>query len=386
MTAERPPLAEVWKNLRISWYRCPLDRERLKVHLERSNLHGFFQAGGHLLLWLCTGTATFLAWDAGRWGYMLVFLFLHGTVGTFTRGVACHELGHGTVFRTKPLNAFFLRLYAIISSWNFHDYAMSHTYHHRYTLWPVGDREVVLPRHPSLRILYLLQLFTINITGGPESTGIVPTVRKTMKSCFGVYEDEWLFALFEDRPKEKALAVRWIRIVVTIHVVVAAVAIAAGLWIIPILFTCHIYIGNWLKYFVGTPMHCGLRDNVPDFRLCVRTITLDPISEFLYWHMNWHTEHHMFAAVPCYNLSKLHQDVRGDMPVPRTLVGAWKEMRACWLNQLDDPTYEFTTPLPPSAHPAVTEVGDPKESNVDADTASIGDLAPEGLSSFPPKA
>ena len=27
---------------------------------------------------------------------------------------------------------------------------------------------------------------------------------------------------------------------------------------------------------------------------------------FWYWHMNFHIEHHMYAAVPCYNLEKLH--------------------------------------------------------------------------------
>ena len=73
-------------------------------------------------------------------------------------------------------------------------------------------------------------------------------------------------------------------------------------------------------------MHCGLRSDVADFRKCVRSITLDPISEFLYWRMNWHLEHHMFAGVPCYNLKKLHKAVADDMPKVRTFFGAWKEM------------------------------------------------------------
>lgn len=45
------------------------------------------------------------------------------------------------------------------------------------------------------------------------------------------------------------------------------------------------------------------------FRLCVRSITLNPISEFLYLHMNWHTEHHMFAAVRCYHLPRYARGV-----------------------------------------------------------------------------
>ena len=118
-------------------------------------------------------------------------------------------------------------------------------------------------------------------------------------------------------------------------------------------------------------MHTGLRDNVPDFRLCVRTILLDPFSRFLYWSMNYHTEHHMFAAVPCYNLRKLHRAVAFDMPEPRTVAGAWREMRQTWKKQKTDPTYQFDTPLP-SRNPASPAYHDPLG-------ASLGDLKPDTL-------
>ena len=118
-------------------------------------------------------------------------------------------------------------------------------------------------------------------------------------------------------------------------------------------------------------MHCGLRDNIPDFRKCVRTITLDPISEFLYWRMNWHLEHHMFAGVPCYNLKKLHKLVAHDMPTPRTLSGAWQEMRETWRRQQNEPGYQFDTPVPSAGrHTANAE---------DELASSIGDLAPDAL-------
>jgi len=49
--------------------------------------------------------------------------------------------------------------------------------------------------------------------------------------------------------------------------------------------------------------------------------------------MNWHLEHHMYAGVPCYNLKKLNSEIKDDLPVPRTLFGAWKEMRETWNRQ-----------------------------------------------------
>ena len=118
-------------------------------------------------------------------------------------------------------------------------------------------------------------------------------------------------------------------------------------------------------------MHCGLRSDVSDFRKCVRSITLDPISEFLYWRMNWHLEHHMYAGIPCYNLKKLHSLVAYDMPKVRTLKEAWKEMLDTKRQQDIDPSYEFDTQLP--------KKGSKLNKNDISLMSSIGDLAPESL-------
>ena len=44
---------------------------------------------------------------------------------------------------------------------------MSHTYHHRYSQFPDGDRENVFPLEPSLDPYLLMQLFTLNLTSVP---------------------------------------------------------------------------------------------------------------------------------------------------------------------------------------------------------------------------
>ena len=115
----------------------------------------------------------------------------------------------------------------------------------------------------------------------------------------------------------------------------------------------------------------GLRSDVSDFRNCVRSITLNPVFEFLYWRMNWHLEHHMFAGIPCYNLKKLHQLVAYDMPKTRTLRGVWREMLEIKRQQDIDPSYEFDTPVPEPI-PKTTE-------EIKSLTDSIGDLAPKSL-------
>ena len=84
-----------------------------------------------------------------------------------------------------------------------------------------------------------------------------------------------------------------------------------------------------------------------DFRLCCRTVILNPFVSFLYWHMNYHTEHHMYAAVPCYHLGWLHQLIRAQMPrCPKGLVSAWTEIIMIRKKQATDPQYQHRLQLP----------------------------------------
>ena len=205
-------LAEVRKDLRVQWYRCPIERSKLRELSKRSDLQGWFQAGGHILLLVGTGALTFLFWRQQIWGGFVVALFLHGTIGSFFSGIAAHELGHGTVFRSKWLNKFFLYLISILSWWDPFDYGSSHTYHHRYTQYPEADRENLSPLVPSLRWTLLIQLFTMNVFTQPGRSfakgGLLSTIWVTLKSACGVVGSikvpsrEWLQALHDDQPAE----------------------------------------------------------------------------------------------------------------------------------------------------------------------------------------
>ena len=382
MNPNYQPLAEVRQKLRVEWYRCPINSTKLRELMKRHDLQGWFQATGHLILLVGTGLLSYFLWSRQMWFGFAIAFFAHGTVASFFTGVAPHELGHGTVFRTKWLNKFFLYLYSLLSWWDPFNYAMNHTYHHRYTLHSKGVREVLLPLTPSLKPTFLLQMFTINLFTQSGRTfgkgGLIPTIIVTIKAALGVRisaeipSREWLQALHTDQPHEARKSMWWSRIILLLHGVVVMISVITGLWVLPLLVSTSAFVGNWWRYFVGLTQHCGLSDDVPDFRKCVRSITLDPLSEFLYWRMNWHTEHHMYAGVPCYNLKKVYQEVVQDMPKPRTLIGAWREMREIWKKQQTDPSYQFDTPLPETAGSLHRDITDELE-------YSIGELAPKGL-------
>jgi fatty acid desaturase len=94
-----------------------------------------------------------------------------------------------------------------------------------------------------------------------------------------------------------------------------------------------------------------LRDFVDDFPLCSRTFTLNPVVGFLYRHINYyHIEHHMYAAVPCYNLGRLHRLIEHDLPpTARGLTGVWCQIDMILKRQAADPAYQFAPQLPAKA-------------------------------------
>ena len=58
--------------------------------------------------------------------------------------------------------------------------------------------------------------------------------------------------------------------------------------------------------------------------------------------MNYHIEHHMYAAVPFYNLAELHALVRADTPEPPVgVVGTWRQILPILRRQRDEPGYVF---------------------------------------------
>ena len=123
---------------------------------------------------------------------------------------------------------------------------------------------------------------------------------------------------------------------------ILVVSLWQGWWLVPVVVSLATCYGGWLNFFLcNNTQHIGLQDGVPDFRLCCRTLKLHPVPRFLCWHMSYHTEHHMYAAVPCYRLGRLHEAIRHDLPpCANGLVAAWKEIALIQERQTADPAYK----------------------------------------------
>jgi len=105
--------------------------------------------------------------------------------------------------------------------------------------------------------------------------------------------------------------------------------------------------GTTLRNMFDFIQHAGLANDVNDHRLCVRTVKLNPIFSFLYWHMEYHLEHHMFPMVPSYNLKKLHKLIKDQLPEPKYgLIDAYKEIIPAIIKQARDPNYKIPVKIP----------------------------------------
>lgn len=330
---------EGFKTKRISWYRSKVSRENMSRLNEKSDLKGFLQTSGYLGLLVLTASSACLSVGRLPWPVVIALFFFHGMCYHFLIN-GFHELVHDSVFKTRALNHFFLRIFSFLGFYNHVHFWASHTEHHKFTLHPPDDLEVVLPQKQTLKAFFK--------TGFVNPMQAFNQFRGALSIARGKIGGRWEESLFpESKPDLRRRYFNWARFLLVGHGLIFAVSMSLGLWYIPLVITFGRCYGGWLHILCNSSQHIGLRDNVDDFRLCCRTIYLNPFFRFLYWNMNYHTEHHMYAAVPCYNLGKLHALIREDLPrCPNGLYETWMQIADILKRQKTEPGYQFTAEVP----------------------------------------
>ena len=338
---------------KIDWYRTPIDRAELKALMRRSDLRGACQTVAHLGWFLVTASLAYAAYlhlDENNWPWglplLLAALFLHGTMGPFMGLIAIHELMHRTVFRTRWLNECFEVIYAFISWSDYVWYQVSHPAHHMGTCYARHDGEVVLPQRFSISNW---RVWLGLLAWHPGTTWA--RLKTVWAHAHGrVYGDWYAHVLPQDDVALRRRHMRWARILLWGHAGLAIVFIATGHWFLIVVFTLGTHYCGWLGFLCGLPQHYGLKPNVPDFRLNTRTFTCSWIPAFYYWNMQYHLEHHMYPAVPFYNLPRLRAQLAHDLPpAPHGLVATWRHMLEIRGAALADPSYQYVPELPGQA-------------------------------------
>ena len=173
----------------IAWYRSPLESKDFKSLHQRNDFKATIQTLGYLGLIILTGGSAFYSSEHWPLAVTIVLIFLHGTVCSFLIN-AVHELGHGTVFKTKFFNEFFVRIFAFLGFINFEKFHTSHARHHRYTLHPPDDLEVVLSPMKMTLTQQLLRNGIIN----PQFA--FNSIKGSFRIACGQFEGKWELVLF----------------------------------------------------------------------------------------------------------------------------------------------------------------------------------------------
>ncbi|UTA48997.1 fatty acid desaturase [Simiduia sp. 21SJ11W-1] len=315
----------------IRWYKSPIDKDAYRKLLEKKDAPGLVYFLGGMSMLVALGVWAYLALGS-LWSY--VAFFLYGNILVVFASSALHETHHRTAFKSRWLNevvhwisGFMITKEAEYDRWR-------HLQHHSFTLYENKDPEIYAgrpPVHPLLiAFLGVLVYPREIIIPFIHAIGIQPGYLKGK-----VAENTWRKIVWSSR----------LYVVVALGIVAWAVLIESWLPIVYTFFAA--YYGGVLMIFVQSTQHAGLAINEPDHRLTTRTTYMNPFMRFIYWDMNYHIEHHMFAGVPFHSLARLHELVKSDMPEPApSFSAAVREAMPAWIKVLKSPDDFIRPELP----------------------------------------
>ena len=324
----------------LEWYQCSIERKLLLQLMKKNNWIPLIHNIGQLGFWMAT--ASFALWTFYNlsWPWIVGAVYFHCFFLNFGGGACGHELSHKTMFKTSALNEFFIRINGILFGFggNYINFRRSHVKHHQFTVHNDLDMEVILPL--KLRWYNWIFGFTINIQG------MYISIFRYFRYAFGRRREVILKSVWEQRnfpetqPEALKKLVNWARFIVISHLTLVVVFIATGNWILVVIITLGPFIAGWFGLITTMPQHIGMKPDIADWRHNTRTYIAGPIVRFFYWNMNYHVEHHMYPAVPYYNLPKLRKAIENELPIAtRGLIATWREVFKILKRQKQNPEY-----------------------------------------------
>ena len=334
----------------VDWYRTPLDRAVLRELTQRSDLRGLLQCVGFLAMFLATTAGTYVLFRMHLWVAMALACYVHGMLFRFlSQAAAVHELSHGTAFKTRALNEFFYQLFCFLTWNNPVHFRASHMLHHQFTVIRGVDKEIVQgPVAEKLNVMNLVFWFTVDIPAFLRFFG-TNFLHAAGDGDADVFHWD---PLFPEGDPRRAQMIRFARLMLVGHVAAGVVFALLHQWVLIYLLSFGTFVGTFLSRSCVALQHTGLSENIPDWRVLCYTVRFGPVLRFLYWSMNYHIEHHMFAAVPFYNLKRLHKLVQFDYPAPqKSFLAGMANLFAVMKRQKTDPSYVYSPVFPPTANP-----------------------------------
>ena len=320
----------------INWHKCSINKRELKKFSIRSDWQGLKHIFLYFLLLIFSGYMAFVTWNS--WWTILWFL-IYGNIYTLSNPI-WHECGHKLAFKSRWLNVVFYQITSFMYNYEPVRWRWSHHHHHTYTLHTKKnyDHEIQVTKPTDLFLVLMMHIPCGNIFT------FLFTHIETVKHAFGFTS----VVMKDCIPKKEQLKVRiFARIHITLWIIIIVFSIYFQSWFLILYLLLPFLYGTTLINIIHFIQHAGLANNENDHRLTTRTVKLNFFLNFLCWNMEYHLEHHMFPMVPSYNLKKLHEAVKDQMPKPKNgLWDAYKEIIPAILKQAKDPKYILEIKLP----------------------------------------
>lgn len=318
------------------WYKPPISRVEMKKLVARSNGRAARDAVVWLALLVATGVLAYRSW--GTWWALPAFA-AYGTLYGSASDARWHEFGHRTAFKTQWANSILYQIASFMTLREPVSWRWSHARHHDDTIIVGRDAEIAVQRPTPLWKIAVEFVALRSAISEARKIAANMVGRLTDDEHVYIPESEHRRAIWSGRTMGATLAA----------VVVWSVAIGS---IKPLMFIgLPSLYGRWLLVVYGLTQHAGLAEDVLDHRLNSRTVLMNPVNRFLYLNMNFHTEHHMFPAVPYHALPQLHTAIASDLPPAyKGLREAYREIILALRRQAKDPTYHVARSLPQRVH------------------------------------
>ncbi|MFZ1570022.1 MAG: fatty acid desaturase family protein [Thiolinea sp.] len=315
-----------------TWYKTEIPRKRMKELMQRSDERATRDTAlwlGLMVLFAGIGIALWGSWWAVP--FFLAYGVLYGSGGDSR----WHECSHGTAFKTPWKNEVVYQIACFMMMRNPVTWKWSHSRHHTDTIIVGRDIEISVKRPPNIALTLLAFVGVIDVYNAMKTMLINDVGRMRAEDKDYVPESEW--------PKVYKVARIW----TAIYAATIATSLMFASWLPLVLIGLPRIYGAWHHVLTGIIQHAGLAEDTLDHRLNSRTCYMNPVSQFIYWNMNYHLEHHMFPMVPYHMLPALHEEMKQDCPAPYpNMLAAYQEIIPTLKRQLTDPTYFVQRNLP----------------------------------------
>ena len=330
------------KNLNMNnnlneWFKPVVDKKIIKELAKRSDLAGWRHMTIYIISLFVLGLLCAFSW--GTWWFILYYLAYCTLWGG--ADAIWHECGHRTAFKSRKLNDFFYYIASFMNNFESIRWRWSHSLHHSYTA-SVDPHDFEVDVSIFWRPKKLLNFFIIFIPG----IGLLNLNKSLHKEiflhAFGI-ETKVMKECIPEKEKPKCVLLSRIYVLLWILII---------LWSFYINSLLPIFLFLIPKFFAtlnivwGLTQHMGLKEDTKDHRLSTRSVRLNPIFSFIYWKMEYHIEHHMFPMIPSYNLPKLHELIKDQLPPPQNLYEAYREIIPAIIKKIKNPDYFIPVKVP----------------------------------------